>query len=240
MGRKGRSLRIYGLTLRGKGRHRNEDAILYPAATRTMADGAPCCLAAVADGVGGGPCGRRASRTAIVTLKARFHEAWPFSDYADVLEHWFAAANDAVLTLGAEEGCRGLATTLVAALVVGDVCYIANLGDSRAYLVRAGSASQLTRDHVARRGSLVRLTKAIGLSRNYAPDTFGPIRLQGGDAIALASDGLHGSLTLDDFASVTRIAPLHEHGCRLVQLALCRGSRDDTSVLLIRFDREHC
>ncbi|PYN17897.1 MAG: hypothetical protein DME05_02870 [Candidatus Rokuibacteriota bacterium] len=103
-------------------------------------------LLAVADGVGGSSGGEVAADAALVELGLRFFGAPPDRATSDALAEAMRDANAAVLRAASASGHRDAATTIVAAAVRADQAIIANLGDSRAYLIRDGA-----RDHALRR-----------------------------------------------------------------------------------------
>jgi len=129
------------------GRRRNED---YFAVLRT-GDGE--FLVVVADGVGGHVGGDVASKLATAAFVSHVYKSWvidlkgPFArpsdgEVADMLRRAIAYANDAV-----RSAISGAGTTIVATLVTGDVAYVVNVGDSRAYLIHGDEIHQITRDH---------------------------------------------------------------------------------------------
>jgi len=99
-------------------------------------------LYAVADGMGGHRGGEVASQLALTTIAESFRKgAVPFAEQVQ-------AANRAVFERsGADRAVAGMGTTLTAAVIRGDLAHLVHVGDSRAYLLRAGSLRQLTDDH---------------------------------------------------------------------------------------------
>jgi PPM family protein phosphatase len=97
---------------------------------------------AVADGMGGHRGGEVASQLALTTIAESFRKgAVPFADQVQ-------AANRAVFErAGADRNLAGMGTTLTAAVIQGDLAHLVHVGDSRAYLLRAGALRQLTDDH---------------------------------------------------------------------------------------------
>lgn len=192
------ALQVSTATDVGRVRRNNED---YVAADHvTAADGQTFGLWVVADGVGGGPHGERASRLAVETIIDHLaHQRW--TDPAQALSEAYALANERVYGLSGE---GAIATTLVAALVSksdGRV-FIANVGDLRAYLVSAGEARAITDDHsiVAARiaaGQITAaqaktasdrnvLTRSIGSDTDVLVDLFGPRDLRPGERLICA------------------------------------------------------
>jgi hypothetical protein len=144
--------------------------------------------------------------------------------------------------------------TMVAAVVHGNTLYVANVGDSRAYMVRGGQIAQLTRDHTLTQQKidqgLIRpeqaemdpnrnvLTRSMGSGPQVQVDLFPPLQLIEGDTLLLCSDGL--TDMLDD----TEIARLVDGGSpkriaqRLIAAANRSGGLDNISVVMARFGRK--
>ncbi len=204
---------------RGRSREENQDRSL---ATRARG----VTLLAVADGVAGEAGGAVAATAAIDALASSFEFA--ARDGAAALAAAVRDANDAVLRATRESGHPHAATTLVAASVRGRTAAIANLGDSRAYLVRGAAARQVTDDHS---GATPRsITRFLGDPRGVAPDVFvEPLRPR--DRLVLCSDGLTLHVTADEIAARSRGAP--ERAARaLVDLANERGGEDNVTVVV--------
>lgn len=227
------------LTDIGVKRDENQDAVL---ATR-LPDGR--VLLAVADGVGGTEGGAAASRTAVEQLEAALDES---GDPDMALTAGYAAANEAVESLG--DGERQPATTLVTALVDGSQAWIANVGDSRAYVASGGGLRQLTEDHSwvadqVRAGRLTPeearksemrniITRAVGNGDSSGPDIGGPFTLASGETLVLTSDGLHGLLAEEQIAAVVATEDPHAAAQRLIQMARDAGGPDNISVAIYR------
>ena len=162
------------------------------------------------------------------------------------LRRAFASANDAVRA-GQQGELARMSTTLVAALVRESTAWVANIGDSRAYLVADGEARQLTLDHSwveesIRAGQLSPddplaalnrhlITRAIGLEAGAAIDVFGPIEVPAGGVLLLCTDGLHG--VLDDHAIADAVAASEGDYARdLVDLVIALGAPDNVGVAL--------
>jgi PPM family protein phosphatase len=238
-----RRLHVAGATDVGQTRSGNEDALL-------IGD----CVFAVADGMGGHLAGEVASETALEPIRALAGRV--FDDAGDAvtaLRGAVVAANDTVSDLAEREPAyHGMGTTLTAALVEGRRLHLAHVGDSRAYLLRDGSFSQLTDDHtlvqhLIDEGQLTReeaarhpqrsiITRAIGVSRDVEVDSMS-LELVAGDQLLLCSDGLTGVVTDRQIAQTLDSiddpdAAVH----RLVELANDAGGPDNITVLLLRYD----
>jgi protein phosphatase len=227
----------------GRVRHNNED---FVQAERILRENRRYAVWAVADGVGGGPQGEKASKTAVETLiDYLVHEAW--DDPAQALTQAFALANHNVYEITGEGAA---ASTMVAALVAEPegVVTIANVGDSRAYIVLNGEARPITDDHsiVAARvaaGQITAveartapdrnvLTRSIGSETEVLVDLFGPRQLQLPERLLLCTDGVHGMI---DDATLGRIAgslPITECASALVAAAVEAGGRDNATALV--------
>ena len=228
----------------GKHRQQNEDCFLVDSKNE---------LFAVADGVGGQPAGEIASRLAIDQLLHYLREV-PEADTASVesLSAVFRQVNKEILreAVGKPEW-HGMATTLVAAWLQAHALVIANVGDSRAYLVRDQEIVQLTEDHNLRNeqkrlglelseeklaGMANVVTRVLG-SEESEPDC-SIIDVEIGDRLLLCSDGLTGMIDDAIIQTVIQSTTSPQEGCRmLVDLANRNGGRDNITVVLVYFDK---
>lgn len=200
----------------------------------------------VCDGMGGHAAGEIASRMAVEIIIDRYY-ASDDPDRAQVLEASFVLANQQVY----QQGHGSMGTTGVAALLFEDALYIANVGDSRAYLLRDGQIRQLTQDHsfVAEqvaaglltpeqaRHSTHRnvITRALGYQPEVAVDlTRWAVRP--GDLVLLSSDGLHGLVEDAEILSAATTSSLDQLAERLVALANFSGGSDNITVIAVRID----
>lgn len=208
------------VTDRGRIREDNQDSYLTLRSRGTT-------LLAVADGVGGEAGGDVASAAAVDALASTFDGAG--GDTAAGLSAAIRAANDAVLRASAERGHPMAASTIVAAAIRGRRLTVANLGDSRAYLVRNGQARQITADHSGPTASSI--TRFVGDPRGVAPDVFVEV-LRGRDRVVLCSDGLTRHVGPDEIASAASAAPPARAARALVDLANERGGEDNVTVVI--------
>ena len=186
-------------------------------------------LMAVADGVGGGPGGEIAAGAAVDELAMRFFSANVDGAIEVRLADAIRDANTAVLRAADAAGKPQAASTLVAVVVRGDRAVIANLGDSRAYLVRAGSSRQLTDDHS---GDIEHgITRFVGDPRGVQPDIFVE-ELLVGDRLVLCSDGLTRHVEPAEIARYAAGADIDGAVNDLVALANARGGEDNVTVVL--------
>jgi protein phosphatase len=186
-------------------------------------------LLAVADGVGGSSGGEIAADAAMVELGARFFEVLARRATSDALSEALRDANAAVLRAAGASGHRDAATTIVAAAVRPDEAIVANLGDSRAYLIRDGVCRQLTQDHSGEMEHAI--TRFAGDPRGVQPDIFVET-LRAGDRLLLCSDGLTRHVTPLEIATAASGEDVRAAANTLVDLANARGGQDNITVLL--------
>lgn len=184
-------------------------------------------LFAVADGVAGELGGAVASAAAVDGLEAALDTR--ARDAAAMLSSAVRAANDAVVRASADRGLATAASTLVAAAAHGRTLAVANLGDSRAYLVRGGQARQITTDHSGPIPSSI--TRYLGDDRGVTPDVFvEPLRRR--DRVVLCSDGLTRHVTGDEIAATGSAGSVDRAAHALVELATSRGGEDNVTVVV--------
>jgi protein phosphatase len=211
----------------------------------------------VADGMGGQESGERASGLAADIIPRVLCDR--LDDDVDAGPAMLQAMDQAHRAIiEASEGQapgRRMGTTAVLALQRQNQLYIANLGDSRAYLIRGERVELLTHDHTVadaliRNGTLTReqaeaspwknvLYKFLGCREmSEGPDLF-PLSLEAGDRLVLGTDGLTNFLTDDDLraGASTDLTP-QQWAESLVRLALERGSRDNVTCVVVAFERE--
>ena len=208
-------------------------------------------LFAVADGVGGHQAGEVASQTSVETLARAFNEG---EHTTEGLVAAVEAANQAVwqLAQGSREK-RGMGTTLTALALVQDdgeeQLALANVGDSRAYMLQQGELTQLTEDHslveeLVRDGKLTPaeaqvhpqrsiITRALGMEPAIEVDSW-EITPYTGDRILLCSDGLTNELSDERIASTLRqLADPQEAAHDLVRQARAAGGSDNITVVVV-------
>lgn len=206
----------------------------------------------VADGMGGGARGEVASQLAAQTV-ADYISRCEWDEPEEALRTAFEQANAAVYAEGTGDGSASrsqMGTTLVVALVddaSGEIV-VANVGDSRAYLVRGNDIRQLTRDHslVAERlaASLMTeeearngderniITRAIGTDPSVIVDVMPCGSLGPGMRFLLCSDGLHGLVPDEEILREVATNSLYRSARALVRDANAAGGRDNITVLV--------
>jgi protein phosphatase len=213
-------------------------------------------LYVVADGMGGHEAGEIASEIASTTIceemSDRLLEFVDPSDEAleNILDESFQRANNAIKEYSQEIG-NDMGTTMVAALVIENrLALVANVGDSRAYLLRAGQLHQISRDHslVGRLVEQGRLTaeearvhpnsnillRTVGTERNVDIDIF-RVELEPRDLIFLNSDGLWGEVEDVDIQGILNDSDsLTDVNVSLVRAAHLGGGKDNITVMVVR------
>jgi serine/threonine protein phosphatase PrpC len=206
----------------GKVRRYNEDRSLIDARNGDL-------IVAVADGVGGEHGGDVASEAVVRTLGEAYF-AQPRREIGKALASALASVNDAVLGVANQRGLKGAATTVVAAAVHGRRVAIANLGDSRAYLLRGSRIRQVTTDHS---GSQPRsITRFAGDPRGVQPDVFME-DLRPGDRLLLCSDGVTVHLDERELAPLLREGDAERAAHRIVKTAVERGGKDNATAVVV-------
>ena len=208
-------------------------------------------LLIVADGMGGQAAGDLASRLCVETMVDSI-QASSRTGAERVLSEAIRTANAAVTSRAASDpALDGMGTTLVAAVPENGSLIVANVGDSRMYLIDDDRIDQITHDHslveeMVRAGKLKReqarnhpkkniITRAIGEPGDPEIDFF-DVALNRGDIALLCSDGLSNMVEDEQIFRIVRNAEsLPEAGRKLVDAANRAGGRDNISVVLAKF-----
>ncbi len=200
------------LTDVGRKREHNEDNMAYVIPKDPQVMTKKGALFIVADGMGGHAAGEVASEIAVDTVSNVYYQD-DSDDVAVSLLHAIKRANTSIHQRAAENMSRiGMGTTCVTAVLRGDMAYIANVGDSRAYIIRSSHVRQVSQDHSwvaeqVRAGILTEdqarthaqrnvITRCLGTQADVEVDVFAEL-LQEGDSLVLCTDGLSG-LVSDD------------------------------------------
>lgn len=233
------------------GREVNEDAVLVTQLAEHEAGTGPGFLLAVADGMGGHQRGEVASQIAIELLNDLFARDRP-EDIAGALKQAYRRANEAIFQQAALVPDAGpMGTTLVSAVITGKYVTIANVGDSRAYLVRANQLTQITQDHslvaeqiaqgqltedAARRSPQRNIiTQSLGITETLdrrMPSIYELVLLPE-DRLLLCSDGFFDVLQQEDYVSTVVADDPQGSASRLVALATERGTTDNVSAVIV-------
>lgn len=237
-------LKTFSLTDVGKKRTMNQDYIFT---TEAPVGNLPN-LFALADGMGGYNGGEYASMHAIETVKS-YIESSSDTSARRLFEDAIVLANKEIRKKAAESPeLERMGTTLVLATVIGDCLQVANVGDSRLYVI-GDDIRQVTVDHsyveeMIRIGSLDRedarthpqkniITRAVGADDTVEPDFF-TVKLKKGDMVLMCSDGLSNMLEDEEILMILKkerdIASKVD--C-LVKAANDNGGKDNVSVIVI-------
>ncbi len=217
----------------GRMRERNDDAYLIEPP-----------LYAVADGMGGHPAGDVAAQLAIATIEGLFKQG------KGTLGEQVREANRIVFERSADDRrLSGMGTTLTAALITSEGAHLAHVGDSRAYLLRAGALRRLTEDHtlvnrMIRAGEITPaeaerhphrnvLLRVVGTEPDVDVDE-DSIGLLDGDRLVLCSDGLTGMVAEEQIQAILETSgTAQEAADRLVRTANRAGGIDNITVVVL-------
>lgn len=206
-------------------------------------------LFVLADGMGGRAGGEVASQLAVQHLLRAYYTD-PSTQVEKSLARAMQRTNASVYHYAQQHPAyRGMATTLVAAVVRGSELVVAHVGDSRAYLVHGQRVLALTRDHswvgeMMARGVLTPaeaahhpyrhvILRSIGAHPSVSVDVK-RWRLRPGDTLVLCTDGLSDYLTPPEIGWAAAKLPPHQAAQALINRALQRGGADNVSVIVVR------
>lgn len=245
-------IEAFGQSDAGCVREVNEDNFLCLDLSTAPAGSEPAAfLLAVADGIGGHAGGAVASAMAVQILREEI-ERVDGVDPRSYLDHVFRKANRLIFERASREPVyAGMGTTLVAAIGKGERLFLANVGDSRAYLFRGGDLRQLTEDHSwageQRRRRLLSeheirqspfrsmITRSLGYQQNVIVDTF-DVEACGDDVFLFCTDGLYGLVMEKRMSRVLRKHPDPKAACAaLIAEAKAAGGDDNITVVVASF-----
>lgn len=209
-------------------------------------------LFAVADGMGGHRAGQVASQEALKSLEKSVEKRLREGENpSNALVEAMKEANRSVFEMSSRlPGCTGMGTTVTAALIGGTCGYVAQVGDSRAYLLDPDGINLITQDHsfvweLVKKGGLTEeeamchprrnvLTRALGVQPVLDVDLY-QVDLLPGHILLLCTDGLTEYLKAGDILSVVKNAgKIEEAVNELIGQALRAGGADNVSVILIK------
>jgi serine/threonine protein phosphatase PrpC len=237
------TLDAWGATDLGLTRRNNEDAWCIDTALR---------VAIVADGMGGASSDEVASALTVEVVLEHLRKPEFWDAPAQAIEAAIQEANRRVLDKSRnEESCSGMGSTIVVACWDLPRLFVANVGDSRAYLWRRGELTQLSYDQTLVNELRVRyglseeevrgfphksvLTMAVGTSAELLIRSH-EVALEPGDQVLLCSDGLSGPVGDPEIAATLgRDAPLQEKGQRLIEQANAAGGPDNVTAVVLRY-----
>jgi serine/threonine protein phosphatase PrpC len=258
------AMKVFGRSDVGRVRDENQDAFVIadlmqsdpihemPVATSLEA-GPRGILLAVSDGMGGRQAGEVASALTLHALR-RGLSTVTANSAEEALVACVERANTKVWDAASADNRQGMGATITAVLVHGQRAYVAEVGDSRAYVVRGRRLVQLTHDQscvqlLLDKGTLTReeaenfpyrniILQAIGAKPSVVV-ALNRFTLRQGDRLLLCSDGLTGKLDERELLSVVSSAGSLEAACGgLINLANARGGEDNVTVVLAELGGE--
>jgi len=260
---------VFGRTDVGRTREHNEDAFVVADLTtdnatlqpevRTHLTGTKGSLFMVADGMGGAAAGEIASAMAVDIVLGELRSGWlaePSNEsemFVRALKRATKTANERINSYATSHPeFRGMGTTATVAGLLGDTLYLAQVGDSRAYLVRNGTARQITKDQslmqkLIEAGELTEEEAEHSERRNIILQALGPEptvkvdlthqQVRRGDVLVLCSDGLSGQVPREDIGRIVSEDTDLNLACkRLIDQANAAGGPDNITVIVARFD----
>ncbi len=216
---------------------------------------------AVSDGMGGALAGEVASRMAVEIVgelmpRLQTHEEYSKLTLAEQLRVAIEQSNAAIhIESIVNAQCHGMGATFTAVAIANDHACFAQVGDSRAHLIRDGKITRITKDQsvVQQLIDLGQITEEEAAShprRNYILQALGAqheidvvvsyLPLRANDILLLCSDGLSGKMVNEEMAALVAVAVDLQEACdKLIELANERGGEDNITVLLARVTGEH-
>ena len=262
-------VQVFGRTDVGRTREHNEDAFVVADLStnnatlqpdvRTHTAGGYGSLFMVADGMGGAAAGEIASDMAVKIVLNEMQTNWitqptaTDEQFVRALKNATKSANSQIHDYATSHPeYRGMGTTATVAGLLGDTLYLAQVGDSRAYLVRNGVVRQITKDQslmqkLIEAGELTEEEAELSERRNIILQALGPEpsikidlthqQVRRGDTLVLCSDGLSGQVTKDEIGRIVSEEPDLTNACKsLIDRANANGGPDNITVILARFD----
>jgi serine/threonine protein phosphatase PrpC len=237
-------INVAGLTDVGQKRSNNQDHMLVDE---------ELSLFVVADGMGGHQGGEVASQIAVHCIQEVIKESFEKEKGADpymLLQRAYTVASSRIYKKSQETPkLKGMGTTAVTALFRNSHLYIANVGDSRAYLIYPPYIWQMTEDHSLLneqiRAGLVKqenapffaaknvITRSVGFEEPVVCDVI-EREVQEGDFILLCSDGLSGMVADRRICDVCLTLPFNEVAPRLIEEANRNGGDDNVTVVVMQ------
>ncbi|HEY3297161.1 MAG TPA: Stp1/IreP family PP2C-type Ser/Thr phosphatase [Armatimonadota bacterium] len=232
----------------GRVRENNEDKFEFFEPEESELLAVKGCFYAVADGMGGHSSGQIASELALKTIiKTYFADAG--EDVGESLTSAVSAANSYIYeTAQAIPDRNGMGTTCTALVLREDQFYVAQVGDSRIYLVRDGKLRQVSEDHSwvaeqVKRGAMTLeeaemspfrnvITRSLGVTADVETDIYQE-DLKKGDLFVLCSDGLSGYVTDDEILELTGSWSPSVAAMKLIDRANEHGGGDNVTAVVV-------
>lgn len=237
----------------GRKRPNNEDWVTGFEPTNPLEIQNSGSLYIVADGVGGASRGERASQYAAERVLFDFFKETTLEP-ATRLQNAMRSVCREIFEYAQDSNLSRMATTLVAANIRGNMLTVANVGDSRCYIIRSGKVVQITQDHnyaaeLVRNGSMTAeeakhaksgntLLRSIGGDPDVEVDVFGEIDLFPGDIVLVCSDGLTRYAESETLLRLCADGTSEQISQRLIDFANNSGGADNISVYVIKVGSE--
>ena len=237
-------MKAFGITDIGKTRKTNQDYLFISEdAVGTLPN-----IYIVADGMGGHKAGEVASKGAVQSMIQSLKNT-SLRDPVSIMEEGVTAANNKIFHMSRDNPeFEGMGTTLVVATVYENYFYVANIGDSRLYIVN-DEIHQITRDHsyveeMVSRGEIDKdsarthaqknvITRAVGVETGTYADYF-QVKYKKGDKILMCSDGLSNMIADDELKGlVKKNIPLEQIVNELVYTANYNGGADNITAIVV-------
>src|SRR4051812_39689784 len=260
------SIEVFGKTDVGLIREHNEDNFLIADVTGgirtaeprdpfTFKLGEKGAALLVCDGMGGAAAGEVASQMAVDSIYDALaaSDAQPRDGFARLLRRAVQHANERIFIQSRDnQSERGMGTTCTVASLVDDTLVVAQIGDSRCYVLRDGRLAQVTKDQslawqLIEAGAMTAeeakafehaniILQALGVQERVDV-ALSQVALRKGDVVLVSSDGLHGPVSDEEILQVLREETDVKRACdRLVARALEREGPDNITVVVARFD----
>ena len=242
-------MKAFGISDKGAVRKENQDSFRF-----TLRDGEGTLCAVLCDGMGGAQSGSIASSMAVDTFMSHAANSLDASSApADMRQILTEAVNYATIKVYdrsfADFSCMGMGCTLVAMVVNGKRCMVANVGDSRAYMISRGSIQQISHDHSLVEEMLAKgeispeqarnhpqkniITRAVGVEASVRCDIF-DLKFNPGSRILLCSDGLSNVLSDNELLAISeKNCDVEKAASLMMELALRRGAPDNVTVFIV-------
>jgi len=240
------------LTDVGKVRTIDEDSILAANLSFGVnSESSKFLLLAVADGMGGHAKGEEASKIALNAIaRAVIPELFNDTPFTELLEKGIQNANRDILDYTAKyPESSGMGTTSVCAVVKGNEVHLANVGDSRAYVISDDEIRGVTKDHsyvqaLVDEGKITQaearehpkkniITKAVGISPSVEADKT-RLTLDSDESLLLCCDGVIAHLTDEDIHKIINDSPDPQSACqKIVDITNERGGSDNISLIIL-------
>lgn len=243
-------LKVVVKTDLGNVRKNNEDAGTFIKIADENITREKGCMLLVADGMGGHNAGEVASKIAMETVSEEYFKTGSDANKEKALAKAFVAANKKIFSMAqANESYKGMGTTCTVLVIAGQHIYFAHAGDSRAYIFKGNTITQITEDHtyvqqLVNNGDITAAEANMHTQRNVLINAMGTkatLRVDTGkveltfnenDKLLVCSDGLYDYLNNAELAHALQKNSLSEIADYLIAEAKRRGGKDNITVAL--------